>query len=86
MYHVVNKINCVVEDFEFCKPYYIGQTKKSINRKMTEHHQNGVLKDRMRNILTRPELGKNVSCIMKFDNIEKQKIYEALIILKKRNQ
>ena len=46
------------------------------------------MKDHMRNIhrdiLTTPELIKNVSCIKKFDNVKKQKIYEALIILKER--
>ena len=34
------------------------------------------------NILTRTEIIKNVSCIKRFDNVKKQKIYEALIILK----
>ena len=36
------------------------------------------------NILTRTEIIKNVSCIKRFDNVKKQKIYEALIILKER--
>ena len=55
---------------------------------MTEHLQNGAMKDHMRNIhrniLTRTEIIKNVSCIKKIDNVKKQKIYEALIILKER--
>ena len=46
------------------------------------------MKDHMRNIrkniLTRPEIIKNESFIKKFDNVIKQKIYEALIILKER--
>ena len=44
---------------------------------MTEHLQNGAMKDHMRNIhrniLTRTEIIKNVSCIKKFDNVKKQK-------------
>ena len=55
---------------------------------MTEHIQNGAMKDHMRNIhrniLTRKEVIKNVSYFQKFDNVKKQKIYEALIILKER--
>ena len=53
---------------------------------MTEHLQNGSMKDHMinshKNILKRPEIVKNVSCVKKFDNVKKQKIYEALLILK----
>ena len=40
---------------------------------MTEHQQNGAIKDNMknihRNILTKQEIIKNVSCIKKFDNV-----------------
>ena len=77
MSHVVYKINCPVEDCELPKPYYIGQTQNSISRRMTEHLQNGSMKDHMinshKNILTRPEIVKNVSCVKKFDNVKKQK-------------
>ena len=86
MSNVVYKINCPVEDCELPKPYYIGQTQNSISRRMTEHLQNGSMKDHMinshKNILTRPEIVKNVSCVKIFDNVKKQKIYEALLILK----
>ena len=50
MSHVVYKIDCPVEDCELPKPYYIGQTQNSISRRMTEHLQNGAMKDHMRNI------------------------------------
>ena len=53
---------------------------------MTEHLPNGALKDHLRNghidILSKPEIVKNVTCIKKFDNVKKHKKYEALIILK----
>ena len=55
---------------------------------MTEPLQNGAMKDHMRNvhrnILIKSEIVKNVSCIKKFDNVKKQEIYEALIILKEK--
>ena len=55
---------------------------------MTEHLQNGLLKDHMRNshkYFNKTKISKkNVSCIKKFDNIKKQKMYEALMILKER--
>ena len=38
-----------------------------------------------RNILTRPEIIKNVSWVKKFDNVKRQKIYEVLIISKERH-
>ena len=44
---------------------------------MTEHLQNGALKNHMRNIHI-------IYCKIEFDDIKKQKIYEALIILKER--
>ena len=51
---------------------------------MTEHLQNGAMKDHIRNIhrniLTRTEIIENVSCLKKIK--KKQKIYEALIISK----
>ena len=47
-----------MEDCEFPKSYYIGQTQDLISGRMTEHFQNGVLKDYMinnyNNIITRP--------------------------------
>ena len=50
---------------------------------MGEHIQNGALKNHMRNIhrniLTKPEIVENFSCIKKFDNLKKQKIYETLV-------
>ena len=46
------------------------------------------MKDHMRNIykniLTRSEIVKNVFCIMKFDNVKKWKISEALIIFREK--
>ena len=87
MSHVIFKINWSVEDCELCKPYYIGQTKNSIIKKMTKILQNGALKDHMRNnkinISTRQEIVKDVSCIKKFVNLKKQKKYETLMILKR---
>ena len=53
---------------------------------MFEHLQNGALKDHTRNIhmnISR-EIVKNVTCIMKFDIVKKQEIYERLIIYKER--
>ena len=51
---------------------------------MFEHLQNGALKDHTRNIhrniLTRPEIEKNIYYIQKFDDVKKQKLYEALMI------
>ena len=55
----------------------ICQTQNSISRRMTEHLQNGALKNHMRNIHI-------IYCKIEFDDIKKQKIYEALIILKER--
>ena len=55
---------------------------------MTEHLQNGAVKEHMMNkhrtILTRPDIVKNVSCIKRFNNVKKQIIYEALIIMKEK--
>ena len=53
---------------------------------MTENFQNmhWKIKNAHRNIPTRPEIVKNVSCIKIFDEIKKQKNHEALIILKVR--
>ena len=62
MFDVLQEIDCPVEDCELLKAYYIGQTQNSISRRMTEHLQNGVLKDYVRNShinnLTRLELLK----------------------------
>ena len=66
MSHVVYKINCPVEVCKLPKPYYKGQSQNLIGRRMTEHLQNGAMKNHMRNIhrniLTSPEITKNVSC------------------------
>ena len=55
---------------------------------MTEHLQNGAMKDHVRNIhrniLKKTKIIKNVFCTKKIDNVKKQKIYETLIILKER--
>ena len=87
-YHIVHKTNCPVEDYELPKLYYIGQTQNSSSRRMTEHLQNGAMKCQKRNIhrniLTRLEIIKNVSCTKNSDNVNKQNVYEALIILKER--
>ena len=44
------------------------------SRRMTEHIQNGAMKDHMRNfyrnILTRTEMNKNICCIKRFDNVK----------------
>ena len=45
-----------------------------------DHH----VRNTHRNILTTPEIIKNVSRIKKFDDIKNQKMCEALIILKER--
>ena len=86
MSHVVYKINCPVEDCELLKAYYIGQTQNSISRRMTEHLQNGAVKEHMMNkhrtILTRPEIVKNVTRIKRFNKVKKQIMYKALIIMK----
>ena len=78
MSYVVHKIDCPVEDCELPNPYYIGQIKISISRRITKHIQNGVAKDHIRNIhrniLTRSEIVKNVTCIKKFYNVKKQYI------------
>ena len=70
MSQVIYKINCPVEDCELPKSYYISQTQNSISRIMKEHLQNGAMKDYVRNIhrniLTRLEIIKNVSCIKKY--------------------
>ena len=88
MSHVVYRINCPVEDCELLKAYYIGQTQNSISRRMTEHLQNGAVKEHMMNkhrtILTRSDIVKNVSCIKRFNNVKKQIIYEALMIMKEK--
>ena len=55
---------------------------------MTEHLQNGAVKEHMMNkhrtILTRSDIVKNVSCIKRFNNVKKQIIYEALMIMKEK--
>ena len=70
MSHVVNKINCPVEDCKLLKVYCTGQAQNSIIRRMTEHLQNGALKEHMMNkhrpILTRPDIVKNFSYIKRF--------------------
>ena len=73
-----------MESCELPKLYYIDQTQNSINIRMTDHLQNGSIKDHMihRKILTKPEIVKNACCIKKFDNVQKQKIHDSLIILK----
>ena len=67
----------------------IAQTQNSNSRRITKDLQNSAMKDHMRNIhrniLTSPKIIKNVSCIKKFDNVKKQKIYEVLIILKAKS-
>ena len=61
------------------------QTQNSISRRMTEHLQNGALKDHVknshRNIL---RLKLKIICIKKYDNIKKHKIYKELIALKEK--
>ena len=56
MFHEVCKINCFVEDYEIPKPY---SKQNSINRSMTEHNQNGALKDYIRNILKHSKMTRN---------------------------
>ena len=50
MSRVVYEINCPVENCELPNSNYIGQMQNSISRRMTEHLQNGAMKDHMRNI------------------------------------
>ena len=55
---------------------------------MAEHLQNGAVKEHMtkklKTILTRPDIVRNVSRIKGFNNVKKQIIYEALMIMKEK--
>ena len=85
MSHVVYKINWLVEDCELPKLYYIGQVKRKIQSvewqiisKMVQNMKDHI-RNIHRNVLTRSEIVENPSCIKKFDNVNKQKLYEAYL-------
>ena len=86
MFHEVNKRNCQVEYSKLHKTHWIGQTRNSTSRRMSEHLQNGALKELSindrENVLTGTDNVKKFSCIKRFNNVEEQKLYESLIIMK----
>ena len=68
--------------------HYILRCWSSTKFNQYKNERTSSLKDHLRSIhrkiLTRTKISENFSCIKKFDRVQKQKIYEALMILRGR--
>ena len=86
--HVVYSISSLREDCVLPKSYYIGQTQNTMSLRLTDHLQNGAIKDHMRNchqkILSRKELENNAKIILKIQCPRRLIVYEALNIIHKK--
>lgn len=81
----VYKYKCHVEDCELRNPTYIGQTRNTIRKRLSQHCNDGAIKEHLQykhNLQpNQKDLEENTSPIKQFLDLRRLKIYEALLIL-----
>ena len=84
----VYKFKCPNEDCELLNPFYIGQTRNTVKRRLEQHQKDGAIKEHMEKkhntSIQTQDLENNTLPVISFQDLKRMTIYETLLIIEQR--